>query len=86
VEGIVPRTVWYWGSDSSVINDPLEDLGHTSLYAGLPSGWGSMDGDCMFSLHFVGGLLIGDSNRHKQMNKETGSKNDFKPSTAMKAQ
>jgi len=79
VEGIVPRAEWHWGSDSSVINDPLVEPGHTQLYASLPSVWGTVDGDCMFSPHFVGGLLIGDSDIHKQMNKETGSKNDFEP-------
>jgi len=36
------------GRDSSVINDPLEELGCTPLYVGLPSAWSSMDGDLMF--------------------------------------
>ena len=30
-----------------------------ALYAGLPSMWGSVDGDQMFSPFYVGGLLIG---------------------------
>jgi len=63
VEGIVPRAAWHWGRDSSVINDPLGDRGYTPLYVGLPSAWGSVDGDLRFS-PYVGGLLLGDSGRH----------------------
>jgi len=48
VEGIVPKAAWHWGRDSSVINDPLGEPGCTPLYVGLPSAWGSMDGDLMF--------------------------------------
>jgi len=48
VEGIVPRAAWHWYRDSSVDNDPLGEPGHTPLYVGLPSAWGSMDGDLMF--------------------------------------
>jgi hypothetical protein len=33
------------GYNSSVINDPLGELGHTPFYAGLPSDCGSADGD-----------------------------------------
>jgi hypothetical protein len=29
-------------------NDPLGKPGHTPLYVGLPSEWGSMDSDLMF--------------------------------------
>jgi len=65
VEGIMPRAAWHWGSDSSVFNDPLGEPGCTPLYVGLPSMWGSVDGDQIFSPFFVGGLLIGDSDRHK---------------------
>ena len=65
VEGIVLKAAWHWGSDSSVINDPLGEPGHTPLYVGLPSAWGSVDGDRMFSLHFVGELFFGDSVRYK---------------------
>jgi hypothetical protein len=36
------------GRDSSVINDPLEELGRTPLYVGLSSVWGSVDSDLMF--------------------------------------
>ena len=43
VEGIVPRAAWHWGSDSSVVNDPLGEPGRTPFYVGLPSAWGSVD-------------------------------------------
>ena len=48
VEGIVPWAAWHWGRDSSVINNPLGEPGHTPLYVGLPSAWGSVDSDLMF--------------------------------------
>jgi hypothetical protein len=48
VEGIVLKAAWHWGSDN-VVNDPLGEPGRTSLYEGLPSAWGSVDGDRMFS-------------------------------------
>jgi hypothetical protein len=69
VEGILVKAAWHWGRDSSVENDPLGEPGHTPLYVGLPSTWGSVDGDQIFSPLFVGGLLIGDSHRYKWMNK-----------------
>ena len=47
VEGIVLKAAWHWGRDSSVIND-LGEPGHTPVYVGLPSAWGSMDVDLMF--------------------------------------
>jgi len=56
VEGVVLKAAWYWGSDSSVINNPLGEPGHT-LYVGLPSTWASVDGGSMFFLHFMGELL-----------------------------
>jgi hypothetical protein len=65
MEGIVLKATWHCGSDSSVVNDPLVDPGRTPLYVGLPNGWGSVDVDCMFSPHFVGRLLFGDSDRYK---------------------
>ena len=64
VEGIVARAAWHCGRDSSVVNDPLGEPGHTPLYVGLPSSWRSVDGDLIFFTHFVGGLLYGDSGRH----------------------
>ena len=65
VEGIVPRAAWHWGRDSSVVNDPLGEAGHTPFYVGLLSAWGSMDGDLMFfpicrRVHF-----FGDPSRHE---------------------
>jgi len=45
VEGIVLKAAWHWGSDSSVVNDPLGEPGRTPLYVGLPSTWGYMDGE-----------------------------------------
>jgi hypothetical protein len=65
VEDILPWAAWHWRSDSCVVNDPLGEPGRTPLYVGLPSAWGSVDGDFMFSSHFVGGLLFGDSDRYK---------------------
>ena len=41
---------WHWGTDSSVFNDPLGEPGCTPLYVGLPSAWGSVEGDLMFFL------------------------------------
>jgi hypothetical protein len=49
VEGIVLKTAWRWGSDRSVVNNPLVEQGRTLLYVSLPSARGSVDGDCMFS-------------------------------------
>jgi hypothetical protein len=65
VEGIVLKAAWHWGRDCSVVNDSLGEPGHTPLYVGLPTMWGSVDGDQMFSPFFVGGLLTGDSDRYK---------------------
>ena len=48
VEGIVLRAAWHWGRARSVVNNPLWEPDHTPLYVGLPSAWGSMDGDLMF--------------------------------------
>jgi len=60
VEGIVLKAAWYWGSDCSVVNDPLEEPGCTPLYVGLPSTWGSMDCDQMFSPFFLwAGSVLG---------------------------
>jgi len=50
VEGIVLKAAWYWRSDSSV-NDLLGVPGCTPLYVGLPSLWGSVDGDCFSPFH-----------------------------------
>ena len=51
------KAAWHWGSDSSVANGPLGEPGHTLLYVGLLSAWGSVHGGHMFSPSFVGELL-----------------------------
>jgi len=51
VEGIMPKAAWHWGRESSVVNDPFGEPGHTQLYIGLQSTWGSMDSDLMFFLY-----------------------------------
>jgi hypothetical protein len=56
VEGIMLKAAWHWGRNSSVINDPLGEPGCTPLYISLPSTWGSVDGDRMFSPSFMGQL------------------------------
>ena len=59
-EGVL-EAAWNWGSDSSVANDPLGEPRCTPLYVGLPSAWGSVDGDRMFSPISWEGSLTGDS-------------------------
>jgi hypothetical protein len=56
MEGIVLKAAWHWGSDCSVVNDPFGEPGSTPSY-GLPSAWGSVDGDRKFFPFFMGGLL-----------------------------
>ena len=51
---------WHWGSDSSVLNDPLGEPSRTPLCVGLPSAWGSVDCDLMFSPISWEGSLTGD--------------------------
>lgn len=41
-------------------DNSVREPGRTSLYVGLPSACGSMDGDCMFSLFSWEGSLVGD--------------------------
>jgi len=65
VEGIVLKAAWRWSSDSNAVNNPLGESGRTPLFVGYPSACGSVDGDYMFSPHFVGWLLSGDSGRYK---------------------
>jgi hypothetical protein len=59
----VSKAAWYWGSDSSVINDPLGEQGRTPFYVGLPSTCGSVDGDLMFFPILEEGFFFGDSSR-----------------------
>ena len=49
VEGMVMQASWHWGSDRSVVKDPLGEPDRAPFYVGLPSAWGSVDGDRMFS-------------------------------------
>jgi hypothetical protein len=65
VKSIVLKAAWHWGSDSSVVNYPLGEPGHTLLFVGLPSAWGFIDGDCMFSPFLSEGSLNGDSDSYK---------------------
>ena len=51
------KAAWHWSSDSSVVKDPLGEPGRNSLNIGLPSAWGSVDSERMYSPHFVGELL-----------------------------
>jgi hypothetical protein len=65
----VLKAAWHWVRDCSVVNDPLGEPGCTLLSVDLPSAWGFVDGDLIFSPHFVGGLLFGDSDICKCMDK-----------------
>ena len=38
-----------WGRDCIVVKNPLGEPGRTKLYVGLPSTWGSVDEDQIFS-------------------------------------
>ena len=53
------KAAWHWGSDCSVLNDSHGESGRTPLYVGLPSTWGSVDGDQILSPLFVEGSLLG---------------------------
>jgi len=66
VEDIVLKAALHWGSNSSVVNDPLGEPGHTPLYeyVGLLSTWCSVDGDHMFSPVSWKGSLTGESKRY----------------------
>jgi len=57
---IVMKAAWHWGSESSVVNDPLGEPDRTALYVGLLSTWGSVDGELMFSPFSVKGPLTGE--------------------------
>jgi len=59
VEDIMLKAAWHWGNNSSILNYPLGELGHTPLYVGFPSTRGSMYSDHTFS------PLTGDSERYK---------------------
>jgi hypothetical protein len=65
VEGIMLKAAWHCSYDSCVINDTLGELGRTPLYVGLPSAWGCVDCDCMFSPLLWEGFLTEDSDGYK---------------------
>jgi len=65
VEGIVLKAAWHWGSNSSIVNGPFEEPGRTQFYVGLPSPWGSVDGDHIFSPWFVESSFTEDSGRYE---------------------
>jgi hypothetical protein len=69
VEGIMLKAAWHWGSESSIIDDPLGEPDHTLLYVGLQSSWGSVNIDLTFSPFLWEGSLTGDSDGYKWMNK-----------------
>ena len=54
VEGIVLKAACHWGSNSSVVNNPLGEPGHTPFYVGFPSTQGFLDSDSMFFPPFCG--------------------------------
>ena len=65
----MPKAAWHWGRDSSVVNVPLAEPGRPALYVGLPSAWGSVDGDLFFP-HMEEGSFLGiPADRHERMNK-----------------
>lgn len=57
VEGMVSKAAWHWSNNSSLLNNSLGEQDLTPFYVGLPSVWGSVDSDHMFSPCFVGELL-----------------------------
>ena len=65
MEGIMLKVARHWGSDCSVVNNPLGEPGCTLLYVGLPTMWGSVDSDQILSPFFMGGLFIGDYDGYK---------------------
>lgn len=66
VEGIVPKAIWHWGSNTNVVNDPpLEIQAAPLLHVVLPSAWGSVESHCLFSLRCVGEIVSGDYERYE---------------------
>jgi hypothetical protein len=59
VEGILLKAAWHWVNDSRVVNDLVGESGHTPLYVGLLSVWGSKIGEKMFCPFSWEGSLIG---------------------------
>jgi hypothetical protein len=67
VEGIVLKVTWQWGSDSSVVNDPLAESGRTPL-AFRPRGAPWTVTVCFPPISWRDSLT-GVSERYKWMNK-----------------
>jgi len=65
VEVIVLKAAWHWDNDSSDTNDTLGEPGRTTLHIILPSAWGSMDLDRVFSPILWEASLTGDSDSYK---------------------
>jgi hypothetical protein len=65
----VLKAEWHWGSDISVLKDPLGEPGRTPFYVGLRSAWGSVVSDCVFSSISWKRFLTGESDDCKGMNK-----------------
>jgi hypothetical protein len=53
---MVLKAAWNWGSDGSVVNNPLGEPDHTPLYVGLLSAWVEIRCPYVFPT-YVGGLL-----------------------------
>jgi hypothetical protein len=47
VEGTVIKAARHWGSQQQGLNEPLGEPSRIPLYAGLPSGSGSVSGNCI---------------------------------------
>jgi len=60
----VLRAAWHWGRDSSIVNDPLGEPGCTPLYVGLHLCAALLTVTLCFP-PYAGGLLYGDSGRHR---------------------
>jgi hypothetical protein len=54
VESIILKAAWHWDTDSSVINDPHGEPRHTLLCLRSSVHVGPVNGNCIFSPHFMG--------------------------------
>jgi len=66
MEDIVLKAAWQWGSNSSVINNPLVEPSHTPLFAGLLSACKVTICDSPFSWE---SSITVNSERYERMNK-----------------
>jgi hypothetical protein len=79
-KAILECPFWFTSHKEAVLLHKLAVLWNTHGYIKMkPMSWGSLDGDLMFCLHSIGGLLFGDSDRYKRMNKTTGSGDGASP-------